>query len=73
MVFWRSGHGRGLIDAMAWFGCKGLLQHAIISEDKWFPHATTIHQFLSDHFKDEPSKSYFWIDMEELALKRSAG
>ena len=31
-----AGHGRGLIDAMAWFGCKGPLRKSIITEDKWY-------------------------------------
>ena len=31
-----AGHGRGLIDAMAWFGCKQPIRHAIVSEDVGF-------------------------------------
>ena len=34
-----AGHGRGLIDAMAWFGCNGPLQKEIITNDAWFSNA----------------------------------
>ena len=41
-----AGHGRGLIDAMAWFGCKGPLRKAIITEDRWFANAEEMISFL---------------------------
>ena len=34
-----AGHGRGLIDAMAWFGCNGPLRKEIITNDAWFSNA----------------------------------
>ena len=34
-----AGHGRGLIDAMAWFGCKGPMRKEIVTRDTWFATA----------------------------------
>ena len=48
-IYWfygEAGHGRGLIDAMAWFGVKGPLRQSIIEDDKWFPTAES----MVDHF-----------------------
>ena len=33
------GHGRGLVDAMSSFGCKGPLRMSIITENNWFDTA----------------------------------
>ena len=33
------GHGRGLVDDMSSFGCKGPLRQMIINKDKWFDTA----------------------------------
>ena len=37
-IYWfygEAGHGHGLIDAMAWFGCKGPLRKGIIQDDNY--------------------------------------
>ena len=48
--FGEPGHGRGLIDAMAWFGCKdGLMRKEIISNDAWFLNAQEMTLFLKNH------------------------
>ena len=39
------GHGRGLIDAMAWFGAKQPLLYSILADNKWFANASEITFF----------------------------
>ena len=68
-----AGHDRGLIDAMAWFGCKGPLREAIVSRDKWFSTASSMVEYLSKHFESDDSKEYFLLDEEEAAQKRAEG
>ena len=42
-----AGHGKGLIDAMAWFGCKGPLRKEIVTNDTWFQiQIKCIHFYL---------------------------
>ena len=71
--FGEAGHGRGLIDAMAWFGCKGPMRKEIVTRDVWFKNAKEMHTFLDEHFKDDPSKEYVIIDEEETAELRKKG
>ena len=42
-----AGHGRGFIDAMASFGCKGPLRKEIIDNDAWFENAAQMHTFVN--------------------------
>ena len=65
-----AGHGRGLIDAMAWFGCKGPIRKEIVTNDSWFANAKEIHSFLSEHFKHDKSKEYHFIDQAVTAAER---
>lgn len=51
-----AGHGRGLIDAMAWFGCKGPLRKEILSNDSWFSNAEEMKEFLTGHFLNDPTR-----------------
>ena len=67
------GHGRGLIDAMAWFGCKGPMRKEIVTKDIWFSNASEMYFFLSDHFRDDTSKEYYVIDQETTATQRKKG
>ena len=71
--FYGASHGRGLIDAMAWFGCKGPLREAILSRDKWFSTESSMVEYLSNHFESDDSKEYFLPDEEEAAQKRTKG
>ena len=64
------GHGRGLIDAMAWFGCKGPLRKEIVTNEAWFSNADEMHSFLSKNFELDPSKKYFLISEHNTADKR---
>ena len=68
-----AGHGRGLIDAMAWFGCKFPLRHAIIADDIWFTSASEMVDYLSRHFNEDESKKFFLVDQRENAETRLKG
>ena len=68
-----AGHGRGLIDAMAWFGCKRPMRKEIVTNDTWFANAPEIYSFLTEHFKDDTSKEYHLIDQRVTASERSKG
>ena len=59
-----AGHGRGLIDVMAWFGVKGPLRHTILSGDRWFRTAAEMVDYLSTYFadKEDYSKRIVLID-----------
>ena len=41
-----AGHGRGLIDAMAWFECKGPTRKHIVETESWFENASQVVSFL---------------------------
>ena len=74
--FGEAGHGRGLIDAMAWFGCKGPMRKQILTTDEWFQNAEEMTNFLKTHFKDEVSKKqkeYILIKEEYTAEIRKKG
>ena len=64
------GHGRGLVDAMSSFGCKRQLQHAILTEDKWFDNAQDMVSFLTQYFDDDNSKEHYLVDSAKLAAQR---
>ena len=69
-IYWffgEAGHGRGLIDAMGWFGCKGPLRKAIIQENKWFRTAKLMIEHLEKRFENT-NKHYHYIDDEMKAL-----
>ena len=70
-----AGHGRGLIDAMAWFGCKGPLRHAIFSKDCWFSTAGDMSEYLTTHFsaKNDYNKKFHLVNPEVTAKIRSLG
>ena len=70
-IYWFYRHGCGLTDAMAWFGCKGPLRKAIIQQDKCFPTASTLVDFLQQNFKDHSTKEFCHIDLKENAKRRS--
>ena len=69
-LFGEAGHGRGLIDAMAWFGCKAPLRTQILTKNQWFKDAKEMYDFLKLHFKDDIRKEYFSIDEDETAEMR---
>ena len=74
-IFWfygAPGHGRGLVDAMSSFGCKGPLRKVIItSEDEiFFINAKEMLTFLSGYFSADSTKKYFQVDPEPNAEKR---
>ena len=74
-IFWiygAPGHGRGLVDAMSSFGCKGPLRKSIItSEDElFFTNANEMKTFLSDYFAEDATKKYFLVDEQKNAEKR---
>ena len=63
-----AGHGRGLIDAMAWFGCKGPLRKSIITEDKWYANAEEMVTFLKTNIQAvDKSKEYHIVDQDVTA------
>ena len=68
-----AGHGRGLVDAMAWFGCKGPLRKSILTEDSWYSNAGEMVEYLSKRFEDDDSKEYHLIDEKSTAELRKAG
>ena len=72
-IYWfygEPGHGRGLIDAMGWFGRKGPLRKAIIQADKWFPTALCMTEFLTTIFTDDSTKFYHYVNDENTAILR---
>ena len=74
-IFWfygAAGHGRGLVDAMSSFGCKGPLRKSIITsaDEVFFNNAEEMHSFLCTHFSDDITKRYFLVDPEKNATKR---
>ena len=69
-IFWfygEHGHGRGLVDSMSHFGCKGPLRYQITSTDAWFETAEEMLEYLKLHFENDDSKSYFCVDEKVLA------
>ena len=68
-----AGHGKGLIDAMAWFGCKGPLWKEIVTNDTRFSNTDEMHSFLSKNLESDPSKKYFLISELNTADKRKEG
>ena len=64
------GHGRGLVDAMSSFGCKGPLRKLIINEDQWYDNVEEMKVALEDHFKGDKQKSYRLVDPNGLRLAR---
>ena len=71
--FGEAGHGRGLIDAMAWFGCKGPLRKEIITSGSWFANANEMYSYLQRFFASDDSKEYHLLSNEENAKIRSYG
>ena len=61
-MFGEAGNGRGLIDAMARFGCKAhLRKKMIIRTDNWFMNVEQTQWFLLKYFEkdiDSSSKRY---------------
>ena len=70
-MYGTPGHGRGLVDAMAWFGCKQPLKKEIITNDIWFHTAEEMTEFLINHFEDDKEKEYYCISAKTTAEKRS--
>ena len=70
--FGEPGHGRGLIDAMAWFGCKGPLRKVIIQTNAWFKNALAMLTHLQNTFANT-NKYYHYVDEVENAGIRAAG
>ena len=72
-MFGEAGHGRGLIDALAWFGCKGPLRRKILTTDRWFRDAEQMRDFLANHFSNDERKEYILIDPNFTAEMRRKG
>ena len=68
-----AGHGRGLIDAMAWFGAKGPMRKHIILTDKWFEDARQMVHFLDEKFREDETKEYHYVDPSYTAALRRLG
>ena len=68
--FGEADHGRGLIDSMAWFGCKAPIQHAIVANDNWYATAEEMCTFLKKCFIDDDSKYHFVVDPKTTAAIR---
>ena len=70
-----AGHGRGLIDAMAWFGAKGPMRKCIIDTDKWFENAEQMVSYLNElkNIKNDKSKEYHYLDQYTTAALRREG
>jgi hypothetical protein len=71
-LYGEAGHGRGLIDAMAWFGAKGPMRKQIIATDEWFSNASQMVVFLTNLFKDVDNKEYHFLDQDATAAIRKA-
>ena len=68
--FGEAGHARGLIDAMAWFGCKRPMRKEIVTNDAWYANSAEMTEFLKEHFKNDKSKVYNLITEEMTASIR---
>ena len=71
--FGEAGHGRGLIDAMAWFGAKGPMRNHILQTDRWFENAEAMCSFLKLRFSKDKAKFYNYMDFRMLAEIRRLG
>lgn len=60
------GHGRGLVDSMSSFGCKSPLREAIVTQDKWFPTADSMAEFLKEKFEDKIQYLFRVISKEQV-------
>ena len=73
-IYWffgEPGHGRGLIDAMAWFGCKAPLRKAIIQNDKWFMDASAMIAYLQAVFENTNKYYHFINDVSNAEIRAS--
>ena len=66
----KAGYDHRLIDAMAWFGCKGPMQKEIIAKDRWFKGGKEMCDFLEEHFDGDKTKEYHFIDESVTAACR---
>ena len=66
-------HGRGLIDAMAWCGCKGPMRKDILDHDHWYSNADKMKDFLSRHFAEDSTKEHHLVDPKITASIRKEG
>ena len=67
------GHGRGLVDAMSPFGCKGPLRKLIIDDKnktEWYDNVSEMKVALEGYFKDDKQKSYRLVDPNGLRVAR---
>ena len=56
-----------VVDAMSSFECKLQLKNEIITFDSWFESAEKIMSFLKEHFVNNDSKEYYFIDAATTA------
>ena len=61
------GHGRGLIESIAWFGVKGPLMTRIINEDNWFPTASAMVEYINGYFINDFNKHHYVTDPQVAA------
>ena len=64
------GHGKGLQDAMSFFGCKGPLRSAVLTTDRWFSCAADMVDFLRKKYESEGNKFYYLVEPQTLAKER---
>ena len=65
-----SEHGKGLVDTMSSFGCKGPLRMAIKANDEWFSCAAAMVDYLADYFEDDQTKEHYLVDPSVTAKQR---
>ena len=74
MVYGEPGHGRGLVDAMSNFGCKGPLKHAITTKARISGSAELKRCliFWKSFFDGDSTKHYHVIHEKDTAELRKA-
>ena len=61
-------YGRGLVDAMSSFGCKKILNDAIVTEDVWFQNASELTDFMQSQNSGPTTKEYHFTDETERGI-----
>ena len=63
-----QGHGKGLVDAMSFFGVKGPLKHAILTDDKWFSSSEEMVSYLQG-LQTDNDMHFSLVDKSQLLEK----
>ena len=63
-------HGKGLVDAMSWFGVKSPLRRVVITSNFCYKNYLDFCNYLTETFSSNDKKHYFVLDLETIAKRR---